>query len=1503
MPRRRIRSSPDQLHLEGIDPIAAEEGWWSCRGIFAPNYLRRHLAQSQYVPSASNCASLYDRVKTRWVENYLGLCRQGEAYTRTRFLDPTLTDLGWFFIPENTLPHGPTRKRPDYCLFVDRDDEQRAAGAPNTLAVFRLSSAVLEAKKVQHPLDSASTTDTPGWFPSEQIQDYLRHAKDDAGRFFNWAILTNGNEWRLYCEQAAAQSCFVFHLAHGERFCPPEEFRLFVALFGPAGFARDPDRTCALDGFRLEARTLQEELETNLRRRIFAVLEDLAEGYFRCHRNDLHEQDLPAVYETSLIFLYRLLFVLYAESRSLLPAKRSGPGANRRYRERYSLVRLVDKLRGQGDYDDDAFFDLHAELVRLFHLINGTDRDQNEALNVTRYNGGLFDPERYPNAERWVVGDRTLAGVLRQLIFAQPPARARSPQQVMVRDDTLDYGTLEVRQLGDIYEGLLGGKLALRPEGHLELVGDDGENHQSGIFYTPDWVVEYLRREALQPLVDEVQQRADVQAALNAQSTERKQDNSFAMGVLGLRLVDPAMGSGHFLVRATEWLAEQILYHPTTRLMTEQVVANGPRARSREDILRERKIPVPPGVSQEQAETAYWRRRVVESCIYGVDTNPLAVELAKLSLWLTCIAVDEPLSFLDHHLREGNSLLGARPEEARQPAHIHTEAERQISVNVGDAITATLRDVIEANMRIEGEASTEMEVVKAKEERWKAVRGKLKPFVDALDLWMAAFDGLVVAGQTLNAYDYRLLVLDLLAPHELNDDEKQRLMALREAAAPPLAEKKGALNPFHWRIEFPAVFYLPDGTLKPREERGFDAVLGNPPYVSTHTSSEERWRSALAGRAGYLEDLYVHFTDLGFQLLRPGGTFGFIVSDTFFTLTSKAGMRALLQRYRLTHLGQCDPFNATVDAAIFVARKQLAPEDGRLLFIQARNSTAKSRPERELPLLPSPAAIPFSAGTSCPGVKHGAQGCLRVHEAPAALYRNALKGSFFEPSPPALALYRRYNEPVKALVEEWWEKIDDSARFRANLPEIREYQATLAPGDVTLVGLIAEGGQGLRTANNARFLGYLAGTPQAAEIEAKRERWTQAWLQDPQIAAAFREQLGANGGDPTRPTANVAAWEASVETLRSNRSLSRRLGFGRSDLYRVVPPQLVVSTQDFDFALRRRKQELLAHWRSEPALEGFWSQVDLVSESLEHLERLRFAPDVTDEEFCALCVQLQEWREAENARRHSTRPRQATIPYRALGLRSSENYPEPADAPRIAAIYNGFSGRAHWAPFRKGDPEGNRWVDNEPLYIDWCHDNVVWLFANSGRRAPNMPVIRNPNLYFTTGIAYTLLGNHVALKAKTQEPCVFDASASRLTPMIPQVPPLVLLALFNSDVFSFHLRKFLKNTAAFEISDLRMMPLVVPEPDQAQRLLELAEGAIQAKRAGFAQHSPSDDLVAYVRRVGNEIVESAPAYLRPTAEQVLLASADDCLATIELAVNWEAEKLYGVEGRGPFNEF
>jgi hypothetical protein len=292
---------------------------------------------------------------------------------------------------------------------------------------------------------------------------------------------------------------------------------------------------------------------------------------------------------------------------------------------------------------------------------------------------------------------------------------------------------------------------------------------------------------------------------------------------------------------------------------------------------------------------------------------------------------------------------------------------------------------------------------------------------------------------------------------------------------------------------------------------------------------------------------------------------------------------------------------------------------------------------------------------------------------------------------------------------------------------------------------------------------------------------------------------------------------------------------------------------------------------------------------------------VTDEEFCESCIELRNWITAENELRRKTR--QTPIPRDVLGLRSAENYRDPKDAPRIATIYRGLRGRGVWVPFRKGDPEGNRWVDNEPLFIEWSAANVNFLFDNSGRPETRMPVVRNAHLYFTSGLTYNIHARGVLLKSKLQSNCVFDASASMLCPVKPEIVPVrYLLVLLNSHVVSFFIKKFFNNTW-HELSDMRSIPVPVPTPGQVQRLERLAEMAMAAKRHAFAGEPPDNMLVTACRSLADQLIAQAPGYLRPPAQAVTFQNPEDCLAVLERAVNWEAEKLYGVESLGPFDDF
>ncbi len=206
--------------------------------------------------------------------------------------------------------------------------------------------------------------------------------------------------------------------------------------------------------------------------------------------------------------------------------------------------------------------------------------------------------------------------------------------------------------------------------------------------------------------------------------------------------------------------------------------------------------------------------------------------------------------------------------------------------------------------------------------------------------------------------------------------------------------------------------------------------------------------------------------------------------------------------------------------------------------------------------------------------------------------------------------------------------------------------------------------------------------------------------------------------------------------------------------------------------------------------------------------------------------------------------------------------------------------------FRKGDPEGHRWTTDEPLFALWSPENVSYLRDAEEARW------QGHSFFFLPGVTWTLFANHVGLKARIQPPCVFDASGSRLTPVGSLFSANQFIAILNSNVFSFILKKFIKNTQDVEINDLRMAPVVVPTKTQAIKLEKLSKWAIRAKELSLTGAESDAELLMFCRTLSEKQIQMK-----------MFQSVEDCLAVIELGVNWAVEELYGVEGAGPFDEF
>ncbi len=361
------------------------------------------------------------------------------------------------------------------------------------------------------------------------------------------------------------------------------------------------------------------------------------------------------------------------------------------------------------------------------------------------------------------------------------------------------------------------------------------------------------------------------------------------------------MGSGHFLVEATE---------RTARFLVELGIAP-------EDVE-----------SDGEAELAYWKRRVVQSCVYGVELNPLAVELAKLSLWLATVAKDRPLTFLDHHLRTGNSLVGARISElqrgsSRKKRKKQQDDETQLSMLGDPAFQNSMSTAVGSMAIIEGSAAETVEEVREQERIYERLREDLtRRYACLADLATATYFGVEVDPSL-----WKPLVDHAAGRAPYAPPQFQSWLEESKALA---AEKRF----FHWELEFPEVYFDRQGRTTGKEA-GFDVVIGNPPYVRQETLGtikpylSETYPEVYHGVA----DIFVYFTGQGIKQLRRGGRLSYISSNSWLRANYAGPLRSQLRTVttveKLIDLGDNRVFADAPDvySAIHVVRNNRPPSD------------------------------------------------------------------------------------------------------------------------------------------------------------------------------------------------------------------------------------------------------------------------------------------------------------------------------------------------------------------------------------------------------------------------------------------------------------------------------------------------------------------------------------------------------------------------------------------------
>ena len=653
-----------------------------------------------------------------------------------------------------------------------------------------------------------------------------------------------------------------------------------------------------------DSRKFQNEVSERLAEQVLHALYEMLRGFQAAHdasdRNLLRQtlaENPDRVYHALLTVLLRLVFLLYAEERDMLPKGEI-------FQQYYSLVGLYKRLREDAALFPDTMdqrYGAWAQLLVLFRLIH--DGGEAGEMRLPRRHGVLFDPDRFAFLEGRLDMVARQSGERIEPPLVSDGTIYRALEKLLVLDgERISYRALDVEQIGSVYETMMGFRLEtasgrsvaikaakkqgaptavdldalavepgakrekwlrdrtdrklgdkvkkvvkeaetvedlhaallpvievdatpdLVPKGAMVLQPSE-ERRRSGSHYTPRELTEPIVRRTLEPILARLQGGDDGKAPRPEQ-------------LLDLKVCDPAMGSGAFLVEACRQLGDALV---------EAWRAHG-------------EVPeIPP----DEDEGIFARRLIAQRCLYGVDRNPMAVDLAKVSLWLVTLARDHALTFVDHALRHGDSLVGL----SRKQIEAFHWKEDMLSFRAGFEtmrIHQQMGKVADLRRRIReaGESTTDREL----QLLWKDARDELEEVTLFGDLVLAAFFG---GDKPKKREAKRAEFANAVASG--NADCYRGWLAEWREQDPPLA-------PFHWELEFPEVFE--------RDNPGFDAIVGNPPFlggkrISTTLGSEYRdWLVALHTESNSNADLVAHFFRRAFDLIRPGGAFGLIATNT-----------------------------------------------------------------------------------------------------------------------------------------------------------------------------------------------------------------------------------------------------------------------------------------------------------------------------------------------------------------------------------------------------------------------------------------------------------------------------------------------------------------------------------------------------------------------------------------------------------------------------------------------
>jgi hypothetical protein len=740
-----------------------------------------------------------------------------------------------------------------------------------------------------------------GWVasPAQKFERLLRAKEIPIG------LMANGSEVRLlYAPRGENVGSLTFPVRFMKELAGRAVASAFEMLLSHRRLIAVAE-AARLPALLRKSREYQGAVSTALAEQVLEALYELIRGFqaadAQVDRNVLREvlaRDPDEVYHALLTLLLRLVFLLFAEDRGLMPG-------GSLYQGNYSIHGLFEKLRAARERHPDTMdsrFGAYAQILTLCRVVHQGSRHWDLAMPARH--GHLFDPDRFPFLEGRANARADVRADTNQLPLISDGTLYRVLEKLLLLDgERLSYRALDVEQIGSVYQTMIGftmdvakgTSIALKPAKSKgapafidldQLLALDSGKRADDLKKRTDHEFKGKAATALK----DARTHDDLLAALDRKISRAASPDKVAPGSLILQPTDERRRSGsHYtprvltapIVRKTlEPILARLGEHPTPQLILDLKICDiavGSGAflveacRQLGDALvaawqyHGGKPIIPP----DEDELLHARRLVAQRCLYGVDRNPMATDLAKLSLWLATLAKDHPFTFVDHAIRCGDSLVGLTRKQI-ECFHWNDqspEAKQTLlfAKAVAERTTAALRE--RTALLSAGDDFTSPQLKREKLEKADELLNTVRAIGDAA---IAAF----FSAEKNKAREQKRVELAERFAANLKGDVRQRptaeISGLRSGSFPVV--------PFHWEIEFPEVFA--------RENGGFDAFVGNPPYGGKNTISEGNhesyldWLKTLHEESHGNADLVAHFFRRAFHLLSRDGTFGLIATNT-----------------------------------------------------------------------------------------------------------------------------------------------------------------------------------------------------------------------------------------------------------------------------------------------------------------------------------------------------------------------------------------------------------------------------------------------------------------------------------------------------------------------------------------------------------------------------------------------------------------------------------------------